>query len=86
MLVDDIQIRVSGGKGGRGAVAFERNKLALGPTGARGGNGGSVYMEGVSDIGALAQFRFEKEKQAEDGGPGQRQYRDGATGIRRPLR
>lgn len=80
MLVDDIKIRVSGGRGGRGAVAFERNKLALGPTGARGGNGGSVYMEGVSDIGALAQFRFEKEKQAEDGGPGQKQYRDGATG------
>lgn len=80
MLVDDITIRVAGGHGGRGAVSFERNKMALGPTGASGGLGGSVFAEGVSDIGALAQFRFEKERKAEDGGMGQKQYRDGATG------
>lgn len=80
MLVDDITIRVAGGHGGRGAVAFERNKLALGPTGGSGGLGGSVFAEGVSDIGALAQFRFEKERKAGDGGMGQKQYRDGATG------
>jgi GTP-binding protein len=80
MLVDDITIKIRGGHGGRGAVAFERNKLALGPTGAAGGHGGSVYFEGVSDIGALNQFRFEKERSAQDGEPGQRQYRDGRTG------
>lgn len=80
MLVDDIKIRVAGGHGGRGSVAFERNKLALGPTGGSGGLGGSVFAEAVSDIGVLAQFRFEKQKKAENGENGQRQYRDGHTG------
>lgn len=80
MLVDDIEIRVAGGHGGRGAVAFERNKLAQGPTGGSGGHGGSVYAEGVSDIGALAQFRFEKERRAENGENGKRQYNDGHRG------
>lgn len=80
MLVDDIKIRVAGGHGGRGAVAFQRNLLSLGPTGGSGGVGGSVYAEGVSDIGALAQFRFEKEKQAENGKNGKRQNNDGHGG------
>lgn len=80
MLIDDVTIRVRAGKGGKGAVAWEKNKLALGPTGARGGNGGSVYMEGVADIGALAQFRHEKEIAAENGEEGGPQYSDGRNG------
>ena len=44
MLIDDITIRISGGHGGRGAVAFNKNMKSLGPTGARGGNGGNVFF------------------------------------------
>jgi GTPase involved in cell partitioning and DNA repair len=33
----------------------------LGPTGGAGGNGGSVYFVGVSELDALKQFRFKKE-------------------------
>jgi len=60
MLIDDITIKVSSGDGGRGAVAFDNNKMGIGPTGGNGGKGGSVYFEGVSDLGALRQFRFKK--------------------------
>lgn len=80
MLLDDVTIKVSAGNGGRGAVAFNKQAMALGPTGGSGGTGGSVYFEGVSDLGALIQFKFEKDKAAENGEDGKSQTHDGADG------
>ncbi len=80
MLIDDITIKVSGGNGGRGAVAFDKNKGSFGPAGARGGNGGNVFFEGVSDLSALNRFRNEKEFFAQNGENGKGQYSDGKTG------
>jgi len=80
MLIDDIKIKVKAGHGGRGAVAFNKVMMSLGPTGADGGKGGSVYLEGVSDIGALSQFRGKKELKVEDGEDGKSQFRDGEDG------
>ncbi len=80
MLIDDVTIKVRAGKGGKGGVYFNSNLMSLGPTGARGGNGGSVYVEGVSDLGALRQFRFKKEIIAEDGENGKKQLNDGTAG------
>ncbi|MEK7647004.1 MAG: GTPase ObgE [Patescibacteria group bacterium] len=81
MLIDDITIKVAAGDGGRGAVSFNKNKESLGPTGGSGGNGGSVYCQGVFDIGALRQFRFKKELVAENGENGKSQFNDGRTGT-----
>jgi GTP-binding protein len=80
MLIDEITITVAGGKGGKGAVAFNKNLMSLGPAGGSGGKGGSVYAEGVSDIGALQHFRFKKEFPAENGMDGRSQFRDGHIG------
>src|ERR1700685_2954579 len=80
MLVDDITINIGAGKGGKGAVAFNKNMMTLGPAGGAGGLGGSVYAEGVSDLSALGQFRFKKEFAAEDGRDGRDQFRDGYDG------
>lgn len=80
MLIDDVNISVAAGKGGRGAVAFNKNKMSLGPAGGRGGNGGSVYCEGVSDLSALRQFRFKKNLAATDGENGRGQFVDGHNG------
>ena len=80
MLIDDITIRVSAGNGGKGAVAFTKNMMSLGPAGGNGGLGGSVYAVGVSDLSALGQFRFKKEFNAEDGRDGRGQFRDGHDG------
>jgi len=80
MLVDDVTIKVSSGKGGKGAVAFNKNLNALGPAGGSGGKGGDVYVEGVSDFSALNQFRFKKEVRAEDGKDGRPQFCDGEVG------
>jgi len=77
MLIDDVTIDVSAGHGGRGAVAFDKNLQALGPAGGSGGKGGSVYFEGVFDLGALQQFRFKKKIAAKNGDNGKEQFCDG---------
>lgn len=80
MLVDDVTIRIKAGNGGKGAVAFNKNAMSLGPTGADGGAGGNVIIEGVSDLGSLKQFRNKKEVLAMKGENGKDQFNDGADG------
>ena len=79
MLIDDVLIKVQAGNGGKGAVAFNKNMMSLGPVGGKGGNGGSVYIEGVSDLNALSQFRYKKNVKAENGRDGRGQLNDGAS-------
>lgn len=86
MLTDDVTIRIKTGNGGKGAVGFSKTKMTLGPTGARGGNGGSAYIEAVSDFGALRQFRTTKVFAAENGQDGRSMYRDGRDGKDLVLR
>ncbi len=81
VLIDDVIIKVAAGKGGKGSVAFQKNMMALGPTGGSGGKGGSVFVEGVSDLNALSQFRYKKELYAKDGENGKEQLNDGADGA-----
>jgi GTP-binding protein len=78
MLIDDVTIRVAGGDGGRGAVAFNPVPRALGPTGSDGGRGGDVFFQGVADISALSQFQYKKEILAKHGERGNRRLIDGA--------
>ena len=78
MLIDDIKIRVTAGAGGKGTVAFNKNMMSLGPVGGNGGKGGSVYIEGISDLSALNKFRFKKDIKAENGQDGRSQFRDGS--------
>ncbi len=80
MLIDNVIIKIGGGDGGKGAVAFNKNMMSLGPVGGSGGNGGSVYIEGVADLSALRQFRFKKDFFAEDGENGRGQFIDGPDG------
>lgn len=77
MLIDDVKVQIIAGSGGKGAVAFNKNLMTLGPTGASGGKGGSIYIKGVSDLSTLNKFRFQKEVKAENGLDGRSQFRDG---------
>lgn len=78
MIVDDIKITVQAGHGGKGMVAFSKIKGMKGPMGGNGGIGGSVFLEGVADLGALRQFRFKKDYAAQDGENGRSGLHDGA--------
>ena len=86
MLIDDVTIKIEAGNGGKGAVAFNKNLMALGPAGGSGGTGGNIFAEGVSDLNALGQFRFEKDIRAQDGAKGSSQFRDGPDGKDRVLK
>ncbi|MCX6760022.1 MAG: GTPase ObgE [Candidatus Nealsonbacteria bacterium] len=77
MLIDDVVIKVKAGDGGKGAVAFNKNMMALGPAGATGGKGGDVCVRGVSDLSVLNKFRFKKEAFALNGQDGRTQFHDG---------
>lgn len=81
MFIDDVIIKIKAGRGGDGKAAFNNTKTGLGPTGADGGRGGNIYFEGVSDLNALIQFRYQKELAAEDGKKGKVQFNDGADGA-----
>ena len=78
MLIDDVKISVIAGSGGKGAVAFNKNLMSLGPVGGSGGKGGSIYIKGTSDLSALNKFRFKKEFKAKNGLDGRPQFRDGS--------
>ena len=80
MLVDEVTVHFIAGAGGRGAVNFNKVKMMLGPVGGSGGKGGSVYLEGVADITALASLTGRKMMRAKDGVRGLGQLTDGRDG------
>lgn len=65
MLVDEIELVVKAGDGGRGKVSFA--KAERGPDGGNGGKGGDVYAMASSDLTLLAQYLPLKEVSAEKG-------------------
>jgi GTPase len=69
MFVDEVDIHVEAGHGGRGCLAFRREKFVPrgGPSGGDGGHGGSVYLVASPHINTLINFRFHPEFQAHRG-------------------
>jgi GTP-binding protein len=69
MFVDEVDIHVEAGHGGRGCLAFRREKFVPrgGPSGGDGGHGGSVYIVASPHINTLINFRFHPEFAAERG-------------------
>jgi GTP-binding protein len=82
MFVDEVDIRVSAGDGGRGCVSFRREKFVPrgGPDGGDGGNGGSVLLVASPHLNTLVNFRFHPEFQARRGAHGQGSNRHGRNG------
>lgn len=74
MLIDNVDIKVKAGNGGRGAVSFIRNGQTSkgGPDGGNGGNGGNIYFQGSPNIHDLKNFTFKKEVIGENGVAGGR--------------
>ena len=82
MFVDEVDILVRAGAGGRGAMSFRREKFVPrgGPDGGNGGTGGSVYLEASPHINTLVNFRFHPEHDAERGKHGSGANKTGANG------
>lgn len=72
MFVDRVTIFVKGGDGGRGAVAFRREKYEPrgGPDGGDGGHGGSVIIRAVAGTDSLNNLMGRAHWRARNGAPG----------------
>ena len=83
MFVDEVDIHVAAGHGGRGAMSFRREKFVPrgGPNGGDGGAGGSVYLTANANLNTILNFRFQKEFAADAGGHGEGSNRTGRKGA-----
>ncbi len=83
MFVDEVDIQVTAGDGGRGCLSFRREKFVPrgGPDGGNGGPGGSVYLVASPHINTLINFRFHPEFEARRGGHGEGSNRTGRNGA-----
>ena len=81
-FIDEVVVRVRAGDGGKGAVAFRREKFVPkgGPSGGDGGDGGSVVLVVDEGLSTLLDFRYKSEFQAPSGQPGANKDRYGRAG------
>src|SRR5688572_16243085 len=81
MFVDEVDIHVVAGDGGRGCISFRREKFVPrgGPDGGDGGGGGSVYVSAIPTKNTLVDFRYHPEFKARGGQHGQGSNRTGQT-------
>ena len=72
MFKDEVTIKVKGGKGGDGIVAFRREKYVEfgGPAGGSGGAGGSVFFVAEEGMSTLLDLSFNRHLNAKDGTAG----------------
>ncbi|MGE0451236.1 MAG: GTPase ObgE [Vicinamibacterales bacterium] len=82
MFVDEVDIHITAGHGGRGCLAFRREKYVPrgGPSGGDGGHGGSIYVTASPHLNTLVNFRFHPEFEAERGNHGEGSNRTGRNG------
>jgi len=81
MFVDEVDIHVTAGDGGRGCLSFRREKFVPrgGPDGGDGGTGGSVFIVATLTKNTLIDFRFHPEFEAKSGHHGQGANKTGQT-------
>jgi GTPase len=79
LFVDEVDIHVEAGHGGRGCLAFRREKFVPrgGPSGGDGGHGGSVYIIASPHINTLINYRYHPLSDAQ---PGQHGMGSNCTG------
>jgi len=60
MFIDEVIIKVSGGKGGDGCTSFRHEKFIEmgGPDGGNGGSGGSIIFEADEGLKTLIDLRY----------------------------
>ena len=82
MLIDELKVSIKAGKGGDGVERWRHEKSIEfgGPSGGNGGKGGDVYIEAVSDISILSNYKSQKKFAAENGEDGFRGSEHGKRG------
>lgn len=81
-FVDEVTVRVEAGDGGKGCIAFRREKYVPrgGPSGGDGGDGGSVVLVAHERLRTLLDLRPVRVIRARSGEPGRGKQQCGARG------
>src|SRR4051812_33689675 len=79
-FIDQASIRVKAGDGGRGCVAFRREKFVPkgGPSGGDGGSGGSVFVVASKRLNTLYHLQFQRDWK---GGRGEHGMGSNCSGV-----
>src|ERR1041385_620001 len=91
MFVDECTVKLAAGDGGRGCIAFRREKDEPwgGPNGGDGGRGGDVILLGDVNTNNLVDYKFQPHWHGERGEHGQGSDCHGRDGkpcvLRMPL-
>ena len=86
-FVDYTKIYVKAGDGGRGCVAFRREKYVPhgGPSGGDGGRGGHIIFKATKDLNTLLDLRYQREYKAQRGQHGMGKKMHGKNGEDRII-
>ncbi|MGO9544189.1 MAG: GTPase ObgE [Rhodomicrobium sp.] len=81
-FLDQAKVYIRSGDGGNGCLSFRREKFIEfgGPDGGDGGHGGSVWIECVTNLNTLIDFRYQQHFTAGNGKGGMGANRSGASG------
>ncbi len=79
MFIDEANITLRAGDGGKGCIAFRREKFVPrgGPSGGNGGHGGDLYLLSSSHENTLLKFRYNPLFRSERGRHGEGSDRHG---------
>ncbi len=82
-FLDEAKVYIRSGDGGKGCVAFRREKFIEfgGPSGGNGGRGGDVIVEAVDGLNTLIDYRYQQHFKARPGAAGMGKDRHGAAGA-----
>ncbi|MCX8023389.1 MAG: GTPase ObgE [Syntrophorhabdaceae bacterium] len=81
-FVDEADIYIAAGSGGKGCVSFRREKYVPkgGPDGGDGGNGGNIILTGDRNLTSLQDFKYRRVYRAENGKNGGSNNKNGRDG------
>ncbi len=87
-FLDLTKVYIRSGSGGKGCTSFRREAYVEfgGPDGGDGGNGGFVWVEAVTGLNTLIDFRYQQHFFANNGQAGMGRQMSGANGDDITLR
>jgi len=82
-FLDLTKVQIRSGTGGNGCASFRREAYVEfgGPDGGDGGKGGDVWVEAVTGLNTLIDFRYQQHYFAQNGRGGQGRQMTGADGA-----
>ena len=83
MFIDYAEVKLIGGIGGSGCMAFHREKYVSqgGPSGGDGGNGGNIIFLADENLSTLMDFKYKREYKAKRGEHGKGSHMHGKRGA-----